>query len=119
MLDMVLLMVCPFPTILKSDNVPVWHSRRLVDAVRQMGGNISFILILLSDVRYEEVPGAGHWFDGVMTSGKISEFFQNLANTYEYPGIPRAITKTFVIANPREMGERGDIKVEQLISWQT
>jgi hypothetical protein len=90
-----------------------------VDAVRQNGGNISFFFRFWADGRYEEVPGAGHWFDGVMTSGKVGEFFRNLSNTYEYPGIPRAVTRAFVIANPREMGERGDIKVEQLISWQT
>jgi hypothetical protein len=70
----------------------------------------------VTDERYDEVPGAGHWFDGVMTSGHVGQFLRKYTTG---PPFPRPLTQSFVIANPREMGERGDIQVEQLISWQT
>jgi hypothetical protein len=87
-----------------------------VEAVRNQGGNISCVPMFEVDDRLDEVPGAGHWFDGVMTSGSVGEFLRNVSSIR---GFPRPVTKSFVIANPREMGERGDIQVEQLMSWQT
>jgi hypothetical protein len=82
----------------------------------ERGGNITFITIVAGlNIRYDEVPGAGHWFDGIMTSGTVGHFLRNVSSVHPFF---RPITKSFLIANPREMGQRGDIKVEQLISWQ-
>jgi hypothetical protein len=64
----------------------------------------------------DEVVGGGHWFDGVMTKGQVGDFLRNISAAS--PFVSR-VTKRFVVANPREMGQRGGIKVEQLISWQT
>lgn len=68
-----------------------------------------------ANMRLDEVPGGGHWFDGIMTQGEVGNFLRDM--TAINPWI-RPLTKRFVIANPREMGERGGIKVEQLVSWQ-
>ena len=63
----------------------------------------------------DEVPGGGHWFDGIMTEGEVGNFLRNMSAINPFI---RPLTKRFVVANPREMGQRGGIKVEQLISWQ-
>lgn len=69
-----------------------------------------------TNLRLEEVSGGGHWFDDIMTHGQVGHFLRNMSAINPFV---RPVTKRFVIANPREMGQRGDIKVEQLISWQT
>jgi hypothetical protein len=51
-----------------------------------------------------------------MTDGQVGEFIRNMSTTSP---IVKPITKRFLIANPREMDQRGNIKVEQLMSWQT
>lgn len=66
-----------------------------------------------SDQRFDEVPNSGHWFDNIMTEGSVGKFLQNM--TSEYP-FERPTSHRFVVANPREMGFRGGIKVEQLLS---
>jgi hypothetical protein len=66
-----------------------------------------------SNQRFDEVPGSGHWFDNIMTEGSVGNFLRNM--TSEYP-FERPTTHRFVVANPREMGFRGGIKVEQLLS---
>lgn len=65
---------------------------------------------------FEEVPSSGHWFDNIMTHGKVGDFLRNVSAINPFI---RPVSKRFLVANPREMGQRGTIKVEQLISWQT
>jgi len=80
-----------------------------------MGGNVEYCPVgSKTNARYEEVPDAGHWYDGIMTQGLIGEYLTNISSK---PPFTAPITRSFVIANPREMGQRGGIKVEQLISW--
>jgi len=68
-----------------------------------------------SNGRLEEVPGEGHWFDGVMTHGETKDFLRDI--TSHAPSSQFQNVK-FVISNPREMGRRGDVTVEQLLTWQ-
>jgi hypothetical protein len=49
-----------------------------------------------------------------MTSGSVGQFLDNVSSAHPFI---RPLSTSFLIANPREMGQRGDIKVEQLISW--
>jgi hypothetical protein len=87
-----------------------------VEKVRQGGGNIEYFPRGPEiNGRFEEVPGAGHWYDGIMTQGLIGEYLRNISSKSPFT---TPVTESFVIANPREMGQRGDIKVEQLISSQ-
>jgi hypothetical protein len=66
-----------------------------------------------SDQRFDEVPSSGHWFDNIMTEGSVGNFLRKM--TSEYP-FERPTSHRFVVTNPREMGFRGGIKVEQLLS---
>jgi len=98
------------------DNVPIWHSRRLAESVNRKGGNVTYMSFSQNaNERLDEVPGGGHWFDGIMTEGEVGNFLRNMSAINPFI---RPLTKRFVLANPREMGQRGGIKVEQLISWQ-
>src|SRR5271168_5111126 len=98
------------------DNVPIWHSRRLAESVNRKGGNVTYMSFSQNaNERLDEVPGGGHWFDGIMTEGEAGNFLRNMSAMNPFI---RPLTKRFVVANPREMGQRGGIKVEQLVSWQ-
>ena len=48
------------------DNVPTFHSRRMQQLLLEMKA--------LSD--YVEFPGAGHWFDGILTTNELKEFYK-------------------------------------------
>jgi len=48
-----------------------------------------------------------------MTEGSVGDFLRNM--TSEYP-FDRFTSNRFAVTNPREMGSRGGIKVEQLLS---
>ena len=87
------------------DNVPVYHSRRLNQLISQAGGSS----------RYVELQGAGHWFDGVMTTRPLREFYEyHLDRRRASPELP--IQFSIMVANPGDMGSRGGIVVDQLIS---
>lgn len=49
-----------------------------------------------------------------MAEGLIGEYLSDVSSRAPFT---TPVTKSFVVANPREMGPRGGIKVEQLISW--
>ena len=48
-----------------------------------------------------------------MTHGQVGDFLRTMSTINPFV---RPMTKRFVIANPREMGQRGGIRVEQLVS---
>lgn len=87
------------------DNVPAYHSRRLHQLIHQTGG--------LS--QYVELQGAGHWFDGVMTTWPLRDFYKyHLDKHRNLPALPMRFS--IVVANPGEMGSRGGIVVDQLVA---
>ena len=87
------------------ENVPVYHSRRLKQLIDESGG--------LS--RYVELTGQGHWFDGIMTSEPLRTFYHDIAGTNKLkPELPEAFT--IIVPNSGNMGSRGGIVVDQLIS---
>ncbi|KAA6409819.1 MAG: hypothetical protein FRX48_06431 [Lasallia pustulata] len=87
------------------DNVPVFHSRRLSQLIWQTG----------SLTEYIEMPGKGHWFDGIMATRSLREFYLKVLGTNEIdPELPQRFT--MVVANPGDMGSRGGIIVDQLES---
>lgn len=87
------------------DNVPAYHSRRLNQLISQTGGFSEYV----------ELPGAGHWFDGVMTTGPLRDFYEyHLDKHRTPPALPMQFS--IVVANPAEMGSRGGIVVDQLIA---
>ncbi len=87
------------------DNVPAFHSRRLRQLISQYG----------HPSRYIELPGKGHWFDGVMTTTCLRRFYSEvLANPSTKPELPYCFD--IVTANPADLGSRGGILIDQLIS---
>lgn len=87
------------------DNVPVFHSRRLSQLIDQTGYPTEYI----------EMPGKGHWFDGIMTTSLLREFYVQVLGKNEI-GPERPPRFSMVVANPGDMGSRGGIIVDQLES---
>ena len=88
------------------DNVPAFHSRRMNQLTSQMNGDFRH--------QYVELKGKNHWFDGVMTTAPLLGFYDILGREADWPKLPQEFT--IVIANPAEMGARGGLLVDQLIS---
>ena len=84
------------------DNVPVWHSRRMRQLIEEAGG----------ETMYQEVPGMGHWWNGMVTWGRLPEWYQSALSVEKVPSL--GDEWEFVVANPGDTGSRGGIKVEQL-----
>lgn len=87
------------------DNVPPSHSRRLS--------------LLLSQIdcpsEYVELPGKGHWFDGVMTTQNLLDFYDKVLE-FRLAERPTFSSFTFVVSSPGTMGSKGGIVVDQLTS---
>lgn len=47
----------------KDDNVPIYHSRLMAS--------------LTDEIEIEQVPAEGHWYDGILTEGRIKAFVDN------------------------------------------
>lgn len=86
------------------DNVPVYHSRRMAQLISEANWSS----------KYTELPGRGHWFDTVMTTASLREFYDQILSRQTTPSLPQAFTMT--VANPASMTSRGGIVVDQLIS---
>lgn len=85
------------------DNVPVFHSRRMSQLVCESDW----------ETEYLEIPGQGHWWEGVMTDGRLGSFLEYYLQ--EKPEI-QTLPDTFsvVVASPADTGARGGIVVDQL-----
>ncbi|KAI5819027.1 hypothetical protein BZA77DRAFT_276613 [Pyronema omphalodes] len=86
----------------EDDNVPVWHSRRMHQLLVEAGGNSI----------YAEVPGKGHFWEGVMTEGKLGGWLEEQLKNGEVPELGEKFE--VVVASPGDMGSRGRILVEQV-----
>ncbi|KAK6003951.1 hypothetical protein QM012_008801 [Aureobasidium pullulans] len=85
------------------DNVPAFHSRLMNQLINQQGANASYI----------ELQGKNHWFDGIMTTEYLSEFFEQKLNNSARPlRAPEAFTLT--VANPADSGPKFGIEVLHL-----
>ena len=89
------------------DNVPVFHSRRMNQLMRQSYGTQNF--------KYVELAGEGHWFDGVMTTPALRDFYADILGTKKSRRLlPQDFSIT--IANPASTGSRGGLVVDQLMT---
>lgn len=88
------------------DNVPTFHSRRMLQLLRESG----------SDVEYYEIPGKGHWYPGIMATIPLLHFYKQICQRRK--GETNLPTQ-FTIINPGTgeiLGSRGGIIIEQLRS---
>lgn len=87
------------------DNVPVYHSR-LMKALAHA---------FQAPLQYVEVPGAGHWFEGVMTTEPLQAFYHAILNARSLkPLLP--IDFTLVVTDSDDFGSRGGLAVDQVES---
>ncbi|KAI9735134.1 MAG: hypothetical protein M1834_001722 [Cirrosporium novae-zelandiae] len=85
------------------DNVPPYHSRRLHQLSLEAGWPTEYI----------ELPAAGHWFEGVMTTPPLRAFYKK---HLKYPALPNLPSSFSIIIPPSAMVSRGGIVVDQLES---
>ena len=88
------------------DNVPAFHSRRMNQLISQINGHC--------DHQYVELKDKNHWFEGVMTTLQLLEFYDILRREETSAKLPQDFTT--MIANPADMGARGGLLVDQLSS---
>ena len=87
------------------DNVPAFHSRRMNQLISESNND--------SRHEYIELKDRNHWFDGLMSTRPLREFYRNiLGGESDLPQLPRSFS--IVIANPADMGSRGGLVVDQL-----
>ncbi|KAF2182801.1 hypothetical protein K469DRAFT_220618 [Zopfia rhizophila CBS 207.26] len=87
----------------KDDNVPTYHSRFLGQLLFQAGAQSN----------YYELPGQGHWFDSVMTTSQLKDFYRKQTAT-NMTDSTRLKEFTFIVADPGDMGRKGGIRVTHL-----
>jgi hypothetical protein len=82
------------------DNVPAYNSRFLAQQLYLSGTNSS----------YNEVPGQNHYWDTVMTTPELVDFYYR--QTKSNDTIPRKMNEfEFVVGDPGDTGPKGGIKV--------
>ncbi|OAX79206.1 hypothetical protein ACJ72_06475 [Emergomyces africanus] len=88
------------------DNVPAYHSRLLHTLIWENGWHSE----------YHELAEKGHWFDGVLTTPPLLDFYsRHTSQPFSYNRLlPEKFS--FSIPNSGDMGSRGGIVVDQLIS---
>lgn len=84
-------------------NVPPYHSRLMSQLLYQAN----------SSSEYFELDGEGHWFDGVMTTKHLREFYEEQVQRTTNPAEALEVF-SIVVANPGDMGFKGGIRVTQL-----
>lgn len=85
------------------DNVPAYHSRLMSELLVE--GNWSST--------YVELLGKGHWFDGIMTTDALRNFYERSLNA-PIETATNVSQLSIVIANPADMGPKEGIQVMQL-----
>eukprot|EP01125_Pyxidicula_operculata_P009720 TRINITY_DN318_c2_g1_i1.p1 TRINITY_DN318_c2_g1~~TRINITY_DN318_c2_g1_i1.p1 ORF type:complete len:777 (+),score=119.56 TRINITY_DN318_c2_g1_i1:180-2510(+) len=87
------------------DNVPPFHMRRMARLLDQLNGNSNFVEV-------SEVPGEGHWFDGVVDGPPMQDFFNRHSNKIYLPALP--LQFTVLTVNPASSEGRGGLRILQL-----
>ncbi|KAL8872627.1 MAG: hypothetical protein Q9174_001767 [Haloplaca sp. 1 TL-2023] len=107
--ELLLQNVCDIPIHIQhgslDDNVPPSHSRKMSMLLSQ----------LQCPYEYIELPGKGHWFEGVMTTPSLVAFYNHVLER-DIPECSASRPFTVVIANPSTLASRRGIFVDQLTS---
>ncbi|KAF9966330.1 hypothetical protein BGZ70_002655 [Mortierella alpina] len=102
------------------DNVPPLNSRKLVRLGQENAHNLSALSL-------SEIPGAGHWFEGVLHDDVMQAFLKQHLHDNTIAHSEKQENRAMVVAhlpfpsefeitvsNPAGMGSKGGIQVEQL-----
>ena len=92
----------------QDDNVPVWHSRVMHQLIEQAGWCSS----------YCELLGKEHWFDGIMTTEHLRDFYKANSSVSGGPAASNQMRRrlpresfSLTVASPADMGSKNGIKV--------
>ncbi|KAF2427163.1 hypothetical protein EJ08DRAFT_689074 [Tothia fuscella] len=82
------------------DNVPTYHSRLMNQLLFEAGTSAEF----------SELPGKGHWWEGVMTTEGLSRFYQEQLKNSKVE--PENLTEfEIAVGNPGDMGSKSGVQV--------
>ncbi|OJD10151.1 hypothetical protein AJ78_08720 [Emergomyces pasteurianus Ep9510] len=88
------------------DNVPAYHSRLLHLLISENGWHSE----------YYDLPEKGHWFDGVLTTPTLLDFYSRHTSQPSFYDHLLPDKFSFSIPSSGDMGSRGGIIVDQLTS---
>ncbi|KAI9202381.1 uncharacterized protein BJ171DRAFT_514823 [Polychytrium aggregatum] len=94
----------------EDDNVPPLHTRRIVRMVNEWNQ-------MPNSIEFSEIPGQGHWFDGVVDDDETQQFLDRHIDLDINPGLPLPrLPDAFTIQtlNPASTGSKGGIRILQL-----
>ncbi|CAN9370486.1 unnamed protein product [Alternaria alternata] len=92
------------------DNVPAYNSRLLAEQLFRTGVSPG---VTGAKARYNEVAGQNHWWDGVMTTPELVDFYYT--QTKNDDTLPRKMEHFLIlIGDPGDMGSKNGIQVKQL-----
>lgn len=87
------------------DNVPVYHSRLMKSLIHEVPAEMAYV----------ELPGEGHWFEGVMTTENLQNFYRAALNTKTLQNeLP--IDFVLVVADSDDFSTRGGLGIDQVVS---
>lgn len=82
------------------DNVPAYHSRQMSQLLSEAG----------SPNNYSEIAGAGHWWDGIVTTDVLKDFYQaSVAKAHDATALPEEFE--LIVANPADTGAKYGYRV--------
>jgi acetyl esterase/lipase len=85
------------------DNVPAFHSHLLAQQLYLSGASSDYV----------DVPGQNHWWDTVMTTAELVDFYYKQTKSEEV--LPRKLVNfTIMVGDPGDMGSKNGIKVKHL-----
>jgi hypothetical protein len=83
------------------DNVPAYHSKLMHQLISETGWTSNF----------SELNGQGHWWDGVMTTPGLVEFYERHLNDPKPPRLDDVDSFEIVVSNPADMTGKFGIRV--------
>lgn len=84
----------------EDDNVPAYHSRFMTRLLQESGVQAGFV----------EVPGEGHWWDGVVTMDVLKRFYvEQIGKAHDARPVPEEFK--IVVANPVDQGSKFGVRV--------
>lgn len=89
----------------EDDNVPPSNLRKFCRLLKEN----EFFHNVTTVVNLSEVPGKGHWFDGVVDDDVLQPFLDKHLNSLRKPALP--LSFTVFTMNPGSSGSRGGLRV--------
>jgi hypothetical protein len=83
------------------DNVPVYHSKLMHQLISETGWHSNL----------SELVGQPHWWDGIMTTPGLVDFYETHLSDPKLPGLDSIDSFEITVSNPADMSGRFGIRV--------